>query len=426
MAATGCPLVVPIQVIGIGLTGRGGLSPRLQTLIDQATALVGSDRHLSYFPAHPGEPIALTDFSQGLQKIQHHLAQCPHPLVVVLTSGDPLFFGFGRLLLHTFPPEQLCFHPYLSSVQIAFSRLKVPWQDAKVISVHGRPLTPLIAAWQKGIDKIAILTDPNHTPAAIAQLFISLNLPVSYDFWVCENLEGENEHIQKFKPEQLLSQHFSALNVVVLLRQVPGQPKAATLESVPLFGLPDQAFHTFSDRPGLMTKREIRILALAELQLQTQQVIWDIGAGTGSVAIEIARTIPSSQIYAIEKTKLGAQLICHNCHNFLVNNVHIIHGQAPEALHNLPAPDRIFIGGSGGHLSQILNYCETRLTSQGVVVLSIATLESFHTSVDWFNQRNWTVEYLQVQLARAIPVASLTRFNPLNPVILIKASRNPD
>lgn len=417
--------MVPIHVVGIGLSGRGGLTTPVTTLIDQATALVGSERHLSYFPAHPGEQIPLTEFSQGLQTIQEHLAYCSEPLVVVLTSGDPLFFGFGRLLLQTFAPEQLCFHPYLSSVQLAFNRLKIPWQDAEVISVHGRPLTPLTAAWQKGIDKIAILTDHHNTPAEIARLFLSLKLPIQYDFWVCENLEGDNERIQKFQPHQLLNGQFSPLNVVILLRQTPKEQNTLPLESTPVIGLSDQDFYTFADRPGLMTKREIRILVLAELQLQKHQVIWDIGSGTGSVAIEIARTVPSAQIYAVEKTELGNQLIHQNCKHFLVNNVHIIHGKAPEALHHLPAPHRIFIGGSGGQLNEILNYCETRLTSQGVIVLSIATLENFQVVGSWFHQRSWTVEYLQVQLARSIPVASLTRFNPLNPVLLVRANRNP-
>ncbi|WP_299490342.1 precorrin-6y C5,15-methyltransferase (decarboxylating) subunit CbiE [Acaryochloris sp. IP29b_bin.137] len=418
--------MVSIHVVGIGLSGRDGLTTALHTLIDQATALVGSERHLGYFPAYPGERIVLTDFSQGLQTLQDHLAQCPEPLVVVLTSGDPLFFGFGRLLLQTFKPEQLSFHPYLSSVQLAFNRLKVPWQDAEVISVHGRSLTPLIEAWQKGIDKIAILTDPKHTPAAIAQLFLSLNIPIQYEFWVCENLEGENERIQKFNPQQLLDRQFSTLNVVILLRQAHKALATSDPESAPVIGLPDQGFYTFVDRPGLMTKREIRILVLAELQLQKHQVVWDIGSGTGSVAIEIARTVPSSQIYAVEKTELGTQLIHQNCELFSVNNVHIIQGQAPDALHNLPTPHRIFIGGSGGRLNEILNYCETRLTPQGVIVLSLATLENFHIIGNWFNQRNWTLEYLQVQLARSVPVASLTRLNPFNPVMLVKANRNPN
>lgn len=418
-------LMAPIHVVGIGLSGQQGLTTSLRTLIEQATVLVGSERHLSYFPSHLGEQIALTDFSQGLQAIQQHLEQVPEPRVVVLTSGDPLFFGFGRLLLQTFTAEQLCFHPYLSSVQIAFNRLKVPWQDAEVISVHGRSLSSLVAAWQKGAGKIAILTDQNNTPAAIAKLFLSLNLPVEYKFWVCENLEGADERIQTFEPENLLNLQFSVLNVVILLRHDPEKQDKSSLASLPVVGLPDQAFYSFADRPGLMTKREIRILVLAELQLQKHQIIWDIGSGTGAVAIEIARTIPSSQVYAIEKTALGAKLIHQNRQHFHVDNVHVVLGEAPTALNNLPNPHRIFIGGSGGHLQEILNYCQIRLAPKGVIVLSLATLENFYIAGNWFNQQDWIVEHLQIQLSRSIPVASLTRFTPLNPVMLIRANRKP-
>lgn len=417
--------MVPIHVVGIGLSGQLGLTDTTRTIIEQATVLVGSQRHLDFFADHPAERIALTDFAQGLDAIQRHLDHVSESLVVVLTSGDPLFFGFGRLLLQAFASDQLCFHPHLSSVQLAFNRLKVPWQDAQIISVHGRSLTPLISAWQKGTEKIAILTDPSNTPAAIAKLFLSLDLPIQYDFWVCENLEGTTERIQKIAPAILLDLQFSPLNIVILLRRPQESQDKFNQESLSLIGIPDREFYTFMDRPGLMTKREIRVLALAELQLQTHQVIWDIGSGTGSVAIELARLSPSSQIYAIEKTTLGIQLIHQNCEHFQVGNVHCIHGQAPKVLDNLPQPDRIFIGGSGGCLVEILDYCQMRLDLQGIIVLSLATLENFYAAGNWFHQHDWCVEHLQVQLSRSVPVATLTRFAPLNPVMLIRANRNP-
>ena len=417
--------MTPIHVVGIGLSGQSGLSATTQVIIDQATVLVGSQRHLDFFAEHPAERVLLTDFAQGLAAIQHHLERDSESWIVVVTSGDPLFFGFGRLLLQYFAADQLCFYPHLSSVQLAFNRLKVPWQDAQIISVHGRSLTPLISAWQKGVDKIAILTDPSNTPAAIAKLFLSLELPIHYKFWVCENLEGAEERIQEIAPEKLLDLQCSPLNIVILLRQPQEHKDKLDLSLLPLLGIPDRTFYTFMDRPGLMTKREIRIIALAELQLRTDQIIWDIGSGTGSVAIELARLSPSSQIYAIEKTTLGNQLIHQNREHFQVNNVHVVHGQAPQVLDNLPQPDRIFIGGSGGCLVEILDYCQMRLDSQGIIVLSLATLENFYAAGNWFHQHDWTVEHLQVQLSRSVPVASLTRFAPLNPVMLIRAIRNP-
>lgn len=202
------------------------------------------------------------------------------------------------------------------------------------------------------------------------------------------------------------------------------------LETLPLLGIPDQAFLSFSDRPGLMTKREVRILILGELALQPEQIVWDIGAGTGSVSIEVARLCPSSQVYAIEKTAAGMALIQKNCDRFQANNIIPVHGSAPQVLSNLPDPDRIFIGGSGGHLNQILEICSQRLKPSGQMVLALATLEHLTITLTWLNSKqgdepSQTYHLLQIHLARSVPVATLTRFSPLNPVTLVMLEKHP-
>lgn len=422
--------MTPIQVVGIGLDGLAGLSSSVRQIVEQATLLVGHDRHLSYVADHPAEQIRLDNFSAGIDQIQQRLAHPAEsaPRIVILTSGDPLFFGLGRLLLAKLPPDCLTFHPHPSSVQLAFNRIKVPWQDACLISAHGRSLMELTQALQQGADKIAVLTDPTHTPIAIAQLVISLNLPSRYQLWVCENLGGDTEKIQPFLPEDLSDQAFASLNVVILLRQSEEMNEALDLSQLPAFGLSDSLFLSFRDRPGLMTKREIRMLALGELSLQPQQVIWDIGAGTGSVSVEMARLSPQSQVYAIEKTAMGRSLIEQNCQRFQVTNVTPIHDVAPDALEPLPSPQRIFIGGSGGHLEAILNTCADRLQPGGVMVLALATLEHLATLTQWLERRSqsdvpWDIRLLQAQLARSVSVSTLTRFAPLNPVTLVRLQK---
>lgn len=431
-----------IHVVGIGLDGAKGLVEAVRQLVGSATLLVGSDRHLSYFPHHRAKRIVLRDFTAAIEEIRHHLAG---ETIVVLVTGDPLFFGLGRLLLAELPPEQLTFHPHLSSVQLAFNRLKVPWQDARVISAHGRSVDELIQVLQQGVDKIAVLTDGTNTPNAIARLLLALDLPSSYSFWVCENLGGDDECIQCFSPETLCRDviyndstadviynvstiainnisTFAPLNVVVLIRQSEVLQSDLDLANLPQLGLSDRLFLSFSDRPGLMTKREIRLLVLGELALKPGQIIWDIGAGTGSVSIEIARLFPTSKVYAIEKTAAGNALISQNCRRFQVKNVFSIHGTAPEILSDLPNPDRIFIGGSGGNLTQILAAC-SRLTPDGVLVLALATLEHLNTALIWLKEHeNWNYQLLQVQLSRSVPVAQLTRFAPLNPVTIVTAT----
>ncbi len=417
-----------IHVVGIGLDGSVGVSEKVRQLIEQAKLLVGSSRHLDYFSQSqtdiPTERLLLGDLSQSITEIRQHLKRGTDP-IVILVSGDPLFFGLGRLLLAELPPEELTFHPHLSSIQLAFNRLKIPWQDAKIISIHGRSIDELISVLQQGVEKIAILTDTTNNPHAIASLLKSLSLPSQYKIWVCENLGGDRERIleipssQKLDLRFLQEEKFSPLNVVVLLRH--NKNKELNLKNLPKLGIADDCFACFSDRPGLITKREVRVLVLGELALYSGQVVWDIGAGTGSVSIEIARLFPTSQVYAIEKTAAGISLIHKNCDRFQVENITAVAGKAPNVLLELPKCDRVFVGGSGGNLGEILNVCAQNLNPDGVVVLALATLEHLNSALSWFKSHNWEFKLLQVQLSRSVPVGELTRFAPLNPVTIVTA-----
>lgn len=146
--------MTPIHVVGIGLEGLAGLGETVQEIIRTATLLVGSDRHLQLIPHGDARRLSLRDFNASFKAIQTHLATTPNPQVVILTSGDPLFYGLGRWLLEVFTPDQLTFHPHLSAVQLAFSRLKLPWQDAVIYSAHGRDLAGLVPLLQRGWRKL--------------------------------------------------------------------------------------------------------------------------------------------------------------------------------------------------------------------------------------------------------------------------------
>lgn len=414
-----------IAVVGIGLDGEQGLTLAVQKVVQQATVIVGSKRHLAYFPHHPASKIYLTNISNEISQISY-LAASNHYLVI-LASGDPLFFGLGRLLLEHFDPSQIQFYPHISSVQLAFSRLKIPWQDAQFISIHGRSTDELIKSLKQGQEKIAILTDHHHHPGAIAHLYQTLDLPVDYSFYICENLGDISEQIVHFSPEQIAelstydNHHFAALNVVILLREK--RSESLNLEDLPLIGLPDSSFLSFRDRPSLITKKEIRLAILGALALQANQIIWDIGAGTGSVSIEIARLSPSSQVYAIEKSAIGSNLISKNSQRFQVKNIININEKAPEALENLPQPNRIFIGGSGGDIISILNICQQKLLPKGIIVMAFTTIEYQHQAINWLINNSWHYQLTQLQISRSIAIAHLTRLTPLNPIMLIIASR---
>lgn len=415
-----------INVVGIGLDGVVGLTEQTKQIIDRATILCGANRHLSYFPKHSAVKISLSNLQQDIELIiENAIAK---ERIVILASGDPLFFGLGRLLLSKVPAEQLQFYPHISSIQLAFNKLKIPWQDASFISVHGRDCDALVKHLKQGNNKIAVLTDDYNNPIAIANLYLSSEVPVAYYFHVCANLTLEDAIITSFAPQevtklaQLPQDSFPPLNVLVLIREDVTK-NDLDLASLPLFGISDSAFLCFSDRTSLITKKEVRSVILSELALQPQQTIWDIGAGTGSVSIEIARLCPDATIYAIEKTAMGITLIEQNCQRFAVENIKPISKKAPDSLNALPTPDRIFIGGSGGNLLAILDTCKAKIAHQGIIVIALATIEHFTTVIQWANQNNWHYNLLQVQISRSIPIANLTRFAPLNPITIIKLSQ---
>lgn len=438
-----------IHVVGIGLDGAPRLQESVRQIVERATLLVGSDRHLSYFPDHPGERLVLGEIKLAIKKIRRQLEKTSEilasetlasaslppspqnpslapsiaPCIAILVSGDPLFFGLGRLLLAELPAEVLTFHPHISSVQLAFNRIKVPWQSARAISVHGRAMDELIDALRNGENPIAVLTDGKNSPGAIARLLLSLDLPTSYEFWVAENLGGSSERVCRWPDlASVPEQTFAPLNVVVLLRREEEEP--LDLESLPRLGLPDRYFLSFRDRPGLMTKREVRLLVLGELALQPNQTIWDVGAGTGSVSVEIARLFPTSSIYAIEKTAAGISLIEGNAKRFQAGNIISIYGEAPDILYRLPSPDRIFVGGSGGKLERVLNICSRQLSGGGTIVLAFSTLENLATAIAWAGESGWQYRLLQVQISRSVPIARMTRFEPLNPVAIATLTRS--
>ncbi|MEA5418348.1 precorrin-6y C5,15-methyltransferase (decarboxylating) subunit CbiE [Spirulina sp. CCNP1310] len=392
----------------MGLTGWHSLTAPQRLALEQATLLVGSRRQLASFTHLPAEHLPLTTFTETLRIAEARWRGGDR--LAVLASGDPLCFGIGRLLLAQFPAESLVFHPHVSALQLAFNRLKLPWQDAVLTSVHGRDLEELSQHLRQGAEKIAILTDGVHNPGAIAALYQSLDLPSRYQIWVCENLGGPDERVWRLPLDA--QGPFAPLNVVVMVRQTEAEP----LPPLPLLGISDRHFLTWPDRPGLMTKREVRIAILGELALMPGQVVWDIGAGTGSVAVEVARLCPDSQVFAIEKTAMGIHLIGQNAQRFGVT-VAAIAGTAPTALTELPDPDRIFIGGGGQDLATILSHSHSRLKPGGRIVIALATLESLQIALTALQGQDYQV--LQWNVARSHPIAHLHRMAPLNPVTLI-------
>jgi len=338
---------------------------------------------------------------------------------VLLASGDPLWFGIGRLLLQRFPAAQLRFHPAPCSLQLAFSRLGRPWQDASWISLHGRDPEPLAASLQKRPTALAVLTDPSRGGAAeVRRILTASGLEAAYAFWLCERLGHPEERVQRLAPEALLPPDCDPLHLVLLIAEPPAPP--ADLAALPLFGLDDGLFLQHDDRPGLMTKREVRIQLLADLELPERGVLWDIGAGVGSVGLEALRLRPSLAAWFVEQRGGSASLIAANAERLGVSPAGVLEGRAPEALAQLPDPDRVLLGGGGRERAAVLAAVLQRLRPGGVVVIPFATVEALAELRPLLEQAGCRVAVSQHQAWRGAPLADGTRLAPLNPVLVLK------
>ena len=405
-----------LHVIGLGLNGLQSLTPDALACLEKADVIGGSEVLLKTLADYPVRKVPLgSNIVAWIEQIADILQQ---KSVVVLASGDPLFFGLGRLLTERFDRQCLRFYPYISSVQLAFNRLGIPWQSATIVSVHGRQPERLEQALKQGKSPLAVLTDFVHTPGEIARLIRDIRPPAQYRMTVCSLLGATEETIQSVSIEEAVNHSFPSPNVVVLELQ-PLTPEL----SQPLFGIADKDFHTFPDQPGLITKQEVRALCISLMRLQPNITVWDVGAGTGSISIEMARLMPDARIYAIEKTAAGLTLIAKNCRRFDTPQIFPVRGVVPGALESLPDPDRIVIGGGGKAMPEILEVCCDRIRPSGVIVANFATLETCMLAKQQLQDKGWVVQLLQVNLARSATLAAATRFVPLNPVILLQASQ---
>jgi precorrin-6B C5,15-methyltransferase / cobalt-precorrin-6B C5,C15-methyltransferase len=397
--------VKAIKMIGIGDDGKKSLLPQYEEWIYQSDLLVGGKRQLAFFPDYTGEKLVIEG---GLQALVDRL-QTETKKAVILASGDPLFFGIGSYLSTKLDLEVF---PYLSSVQLAFAKMGERWQDAYLVSVHGRSMNGL-AQRIDGKAKVAILTDEENSPNKIAAYLLSFGM-AEYEAFVGENLGSENERCQWYRLEDMQDEEFSPLNVVIL-------KKAGESPSWPT-GIPDDEFIQRKPEKGLITKREVRILSLSSLQLKEDSVVWDIGTCTGSVAIEAGRIAREGQIYAIEKNEADLLNCQQNLAKFRVDAT-VVHGKAPDHLEEFPDPDAVFIGGTAGGMADILDVCCQRLKKNGRIVLNAVTIENLAEAMAAFKQRGFKTEVTLAQISRSKPILNLTRFDALNPIYIIAAEK---
>lgn len=319
--------------------------------------------------------------------------------VAVVASGDPGFFGIVRLLGERFGTDRLVVHPAPSSVALAFGRIGQNWDDAVVVSAHGRPIDAAVDAVAR-FPKVAVLTAPQNPPEALGKALVADGCPAR-SVAVATRLGEAGEAVTRTDLDGLAAGTFDPMSVVLLLDPTPVAPD----EAARTWGLPEQAF---DHRGGLITKSEVRAVALGKLALPRHGVLWDVGAGSGSVGIECARLSPRLRVIAVERNEDDAERIRVNAKRHGVA-VEVVVGSAPDAFAGLPQPDRVFVGGGG---MDAVRAAWDALAPGGVLVATQVLVDRAAEA--------WALlgDSVQVSASRAVPIADGFRLDAQNPVFV--------
>ncbi|NVE01109.1 precorrin-6y C5,15-methyltransferase (decarboxylating) subunit CbiE [Massilia sp. BJB1822] len=425
----------PCRVIGVLDDGVASLSPTALAYLRSADVVIGGARTLALLGGEFKSGAARHDLTGKLKEVPEWVraARADHLACVVLATGDPLCHGIAPYLAQHLCVQALDILPNLSTLQLACARIGLPWQDARIVSVHARdagewlrgsaPSHGLYALAQAARQhaRLLVLTSPDNSPDRIARLLLAEGLGDDFHMAVAENLlQPEERVLAELSPQEAAEMRFAELNVVLLWRVTPA-PRPVR------FGLADSEFVQRQPEKGLITKQEVRAVSLARLQLRADSVVWDIGAGSGSVGLEAARLCQQGHVYAIEKNEADHAIAGQNHAAFGVSNYSLFHGKAPEGLDAWPDPDAVFVGGSGGELSTLIEGVMRRLRPHGALVMNFVTLENLATATAALQALegegvSWDV--LQLQAARSKPILHMHRMAAENPVWIVCARRD--
>jgi len=346
--------------------------------------------------------------------------------VILISRGDPLWFGIGRSILENFSKDELRFYPSNTCVQLAFSKLKIPWQDNITVSIHGRDSTTLVKVLKNKPSSLSIITEPNNKSLEIIKKNLSeFNLIDFYDFWLCEDIGFENEKISKLNLENSFPSDISSLNIVVLTKT----KKNYSSNNIPLFGISDNIFKTFEDRPNLLTKREVRIQILADLELPKNGVIWDIGAGCGSIGLEALKLRPNLDLFCIDKRIGSKALILENSKRLGVNPKFIFEEDINSTLNSkkfssLEKPNRIVIGGCDKKTKlQIISKMSPGMCIGDIIIIPIIEIQSIEELKEELEDKNFKTNLNLIQTYKSLSISEGMRLEPNNPVFLLKGKK---
>jgi precorrin-6Y C5,15-methyltransferase (decarboxylating) len=390
-----------LGLVGIGEDGIDGLVPAARELIAQAEFVVGGKRHLALTGPLKAETMTWpSPIENALDAIEARRGRS----ICVLASGDPFFFGVGAMLMRQFAADEMISIPAPSAFALAASRLGWSQQDCALVTLHGRPLGAIIPRLQPGARILALSWD-DATPAKLAALLTTRGMGLS-KLTICEAMGGPKERIRTAEARGFALDNVAALNTIAL--EVVAEPSARVLPRAA--GLPDEWF----EHDGQITKREIRAMTLSALAPQRGELLWDVGSGSGSVAIEWMLADPANKAVAIEVRHDRAERIARNARGFGVPGLSVVTGEVPHAFADLPSPDAIFIGGGASAPGLIERACDA-LTPGARLVVNAVTLETQAACVDW--RARWGGELTQIAIAHAEPVGRFSGWRAAMPIV---------
>ena len=416
-----------IYVVGIGDDGIAGLGARARAIVEGARTLYGGARHLELVRAAGVHVPRTVDLGARFAEVIDELVTgaCGEG-AVVLASGDPMLYGIGATLARRLPLDgveaarrlevprlEIVAHP--ASVALAFAALGEPSHDTVVLSALARPLRPVLAE-AMAAQRFVVLLDREHDAPAVARALLDAGMEDA-DAAVCEHLGGPAQCVERGTLSSIAAGAYAALSLLVVLRD------ARAVEGYRRSAIPDGEFAHRGEgtRAGQITKAEVRALAVAALALRPTNVLWDVGAGSGSVGIEAALSLSRGAVYAVDRDAEAVALVEANRVRFRTPQVEAVLGVAPAALAALPDPDAVFVGGGGDALPAIVEAAMPRLRPGGRLVVTLATIERVAPLLDQL--RAWSPSLRQVSIAHGVPLAGGTRLDPANPVFLVAASK---
>jgi precorrin-6Y C5,15-methyltransferase (decarboxylating) len=375
-----------------------GLTARARELLTAADLLLGSDHALDLVAGVKAERRRIgLDLQDVVRTLEENLGR-QRPVIVA--SGDPLFYGVARYLCDRMGKERFEVFPHVSSMQLAFARVKESWEEAYLTNLATHPLDSVLDRIRTA-ETVGLFTTEADNPGSIARALLINGLDY-FRAYVCENIGAPDERVTQGELSDLEGMEFAPLNVMILKRKAgrPDMPRRPG--KLRAFGNPDDVFAQSRPKSGLVTQAEVRALALAQLDIHSGSIVWDVGAGSGSVAIEAASLAHPGRVYAIEQDAADYHLILANAETFGVRNLSAVHGTAPAVFKGLPPPDAVFVGGTGHE---------------------VATLESLSAIYAALKAMAGPVHVQLISVARGTEQLETLRFEAVNPTFLLSVGK---